>query len=931
MSIKVFYIPFRFKGLTEFLLNMSTEYSGSTDYSGILYIAPTPRKVREAQKTFHMIRRGSYIPPQMMTVKQLSKRIYSLYGDRYVIPNSLIPILISRITEKGIGFASIIAEFVSEIKQYHPSKDIETIENAINAIFYELNIPEEVSNRVREVVQIFKIYNDLLKRGYAVDEDDVMAECPELIKKNNWGKNILILDGFYELTKSEEEIIKSLINNSEIVLISINYDSLFANITNSYIEFLNNNFKFEEVFLASNLIQKDIYYYSYPGIEEEVEGIARCIKNYFISGKIRELEKVTVAFPKLHEYSNIVERVFKRYGIPYNISVSKPTHKSRPILDLLSLIESVTDDYPRLAFSRFLISPYFKNLPPEFKDWIPLLSLESGIIKGKDQWLNMIKKLLSQHSSSNIPLSQIEKGLKWLFKKLLPLENIRNEGNFKQLSNTINKILKALDFTLEDKELEEEVHKALRELSLVECLIQYISNDKKTQTGVKSNLRQFLDSFRYIMNISEMDIEDTGVQITDFFEIRGTEPEFLFLGGLKEGDLPSKPDIDYILPDSVRTKLGLVNMRRYLSLQKFLFFKSIESVENIYLSYPLMEMDKLFLPSPFLPRNREKKDMVTGIFSREEELISRGGIPLSYYICEIERVDDSLIKDRYGEDSYIKVTDIDSYRTCPRKYFIEKILCLEPLEIKEYKIEAMLLGNIVHEIMQSLLSSSFKNEEDFRVKAEEIIVNLLVNKPIENYWKNFILDSFLSIIPEIYDIESNILKEGYSFMAAEFPVEGEPIKGIKLKGKIDRIDKKAQNSKFKTQNLKANKSIELIDYKTGSTQFTGQQIRTKGANLQLFLYASLMKIKGFDVERVGLYSLKDINILWIPGKNDKKEGRTIEDYIITSLKFLEDTVFELRKGHFPAYPLNEFICWNCSERPYCPYIQKSLRDYGKIS
>ncbi len=323
--------------------------------------------------------------------------------------------------------------------------------------------------------------------------------------------------------------------------------------------------------------------------------------------------------------------------------------------------------------------------------------------------------------------------------------------------------------------------------------------------------------------------------------------------------------------------------------------------------------------------------MVTGIFSREEELISRGGIPLSYYICEIERVDDSLIKDRYGEDSYIKVTDIDSYRTCPRKYFIEKILCLEPLEIKEYKIEAMLLGNIVHEIMQSLLSSSFKNEEDFRVKAEEIIVNLLVNKPIENYWKNFILDSFLSIIPEIYDIESNILKEGYSFMAAEFPVEGEPIKGIKLKGKIDRIDKKAQNSKFKTQNLKANKSIELIDYKTGSTQFTGQQIRTKGANLQLFLYASLMKIKGFDVERVGLYSLKDINILWIPGKNDKKEGRTIEDYIITSLKFLEDTVFELRKGHFPAYPLNEFICWNCSERPYCPYIQKSLRDYGKIS
>lgn len=926
MSINVFYIPFSFKGSTEFLFNVSTESLSSADYSGVLYIAPTPRKVREAQKTFHMIRKGSYIPPQMMSIKQLSKKLYSLYGDRYVIPNSLIPVIISRITEKGIGFTSIITEFFSEIKQYHPSKDIEIIEKELNTIFYELNIPEEVSKRIREVIQIFKIYNDLLERGHAVDEDDVMAECPELIKKNEWKKNILILDGFYELTRAEEEILKSLINNSENVFISISYNPDYTYITNSYINFLNKNFKFEEVFLSSNVNQKDIYYHSYPGIEEEVEGIARCIKNYFISGKIRELEKVTVAFPKLYEYLNIVERVFKRYGIPYTISVSKPAVKSRPILDLLSLLESVTDDYPRIPFSRFLISPYFKNLPPEFKDWIPLLSLESGIIKGKEQWLNLIRKLLGQQSFSNLPLPKIEKGLKRLFKKLLPLEDIRNDGNFIQFSNNINKLLKDFDFTIEDNELEEEVHKALRGLSFTEYLIKSISKDKKNQSGKQSNLRIFLDSFRFIMNIAEMDIEGAGVQITGFFEMRGTEPEFLFLGGLKEGDLPSKPDIDYILPDSIRTKLGLVNMKRYLSLQKFLFFRTIESIENIYLSYPLMEMDRLFLPSPFLPRNKDKKDMITGIFSKEEELISIGNIPFSSYIYEIEKVDERLIEDRYGENSYIRVTDIDSYRTCPRKFFIEKILCLEPLEIKEYKIEAILLGNIVHEIMQMLLTSSFKNEEDFRVKAEKIIKNILAHKPIENYWKNFILDSFLSIIPEIYDIELNILKEGYSFMASEFTVEGEPIKGIKLKGKIDRVDRKVQSPKLKTQNLGVNESIELIDYKTGSTQFTGQQIRTKGANLQLFLYASLMKTKGFNVERVGLYSLKDINLSWIPGKNDKKEGRTIEDYIITSLTFLEDTVSQLRKGLFPAYPLNEYTCWNCPERPYCPYVQKSVKN-----
>ncbi len=915
MSIKVFYIPFSFRCSTEYLLNLTTKSLEGADYSGALYIAPTPRKVREAQQIFHRIRQGCYIPPQMMTIKQLSKRLYSLYGQSYVIPNSLIPVIISKISGKGIGFASIITEFISEIKQYHPSKEVEIIEKELNTIFYELAIPEEVSKRANEAIQILKTYSDLLKINSAVDEDDVMAECPELIEKHKLKNNILILDGFYELTRAEEKILKTLIHNAEDAIISINYNPDFKYITNSYIEFLKNNFKFEETYLNSNDIpKKDIYYYSYPGIEEEVEGIARYIKSSFISKKIRELESVTVAFPKLHEYTNIVERVFKRYGIPCTISVSKPVGKSRPVLDLISLLESITDDYPRLPFSRFLISPYFKNLPPEFRDWIPSLSLESGIIKGREQWINLIKKLHSQQSLNNVHLSKIEKGLKQLFKKLLPLEKIRNDGNFIQFSNMINKLLKDLDFTIEDKELEDEIYKALRELSFTEYLVNSISEDKKIPLGIQSNLRQFLDSFRHIMNIKEIDIEGPGVQITSFFEMRGTEPNFLFLGGLKEGDLPSKPDIDYILPDSVRTKFGLVNMKRYLSLQKFLFFRTIESVENIYLSYPLMEMDKLFLPSPFLPRNREKKDMIKGIFSKEEELINIGNTPLTSFIYEIQKLDERLIEDRYGENSYIRVTDIDSYRTCPRKFFIERILCLEPCEIKEYKIETMLLGNIVHEIMQNLLSSSFRNEEDFKAGAKEIIANILVHKPIENYWKNFIMDSFLTILPEIYKIECNIIKEGYSFMSAEFPIEGELIKGIKLKGKIDRVDRKVRSTK----------SVQLIDYKTSSIQFSGQQIITKGFNLQLFLYASLMKSEGFNIERVGIYSLKDINLSWIPGKNDKKLGRNIEEYIITSLKFLEETVSDLRNGLFPAQPLNEYTCWNCPERPYCPYIQKTV-------
>jgi RecB family exonuclease len=562
---------------------------------------------------------------------------------------------------------------------------------------------------------------------------------------------------------------------------------------------------------------------------------------------------------------------------------------------------------------------------------------------------------MTEALSSNISDNkEVKKGLQWVFKKLIPLESIKENGSFSQYSEVIGKILNEFDFSYEDTDLKEKTSKILKELSFVESLTPYTFHDQIATEGLMHcNLREFIDSLRYILNATAIEMEGTGVQVMDFFEMRGIEPENLFLGGLKEGDLPSKPDIDYILPDSVRTKFGLVNLNQYLQKQKFLFLRAIESTKNLNLSYPVMEGDKLFLPSSFLPRNREKKELISGIFSKEEELLRSGKRPLALYISEI-KVGDKLIKDKFGEDSYIRVTDIDSYRTCPRKFFIEKVLRLEPLETKEYKIEATVLGTVVHEIMQLLLSKSFTDEEDLRFKAGEIIASLLAHMPIENYWKNLIMDSFLTILPEIYECEKDLTDEGYSFMSAEFPVKGEVIRGIRLRGKIDRVDKKVRSSKSAVQSLKDDKLVihhsspvagvvELIDYKTGTTQFKGSQVITKGANLQLFLYAALMKLLGFKVERVGIYSLKDVGLSWVPGRNDRKNGRTMEDYMVESLKFLEESVSKIRMGIFSALPIDEYTCWNCPERPYCPYIQKSVKTkklkgkmdldirYGKLS
>ncbi|MEK6581251.1 MAG: hypothetical protein AABZ25_02570, partial [Nitrospirota bacterium] len=434
------------------------------DYSGILYLAPTPGKIKDSRRIFHGLTKSTYIPPEMMTIKQFSKRLYYLYGNKSLLPESLIPIIISRLSGKGIGFSSIISNFIDEIKQYRPHKDIESVRVELSGIFKDLNVPEKGSKRAMDAIEIFRGYQEIMNRHNTLDENDVLGESPDLIAKLKHNPAILILDSFYEITPAEELILKKLIEHSNTTLISIPYDENFYSITNSFEIFIKNNFNTIATILPSEKRTVSPSYISYPGIDEEVEGIARHIKNMFISGKCRSLDNIILTFPKLHVYSDITERVFRRYGIPCTFSLSKPLGKTKPFLDLTAMLESIADDYPRLLFSQFLISPYFKKMPEIFREYIPQISLNSGIIKGKNSWLNLTKTL------TGLP-PEIEQKIKWIFKKLAPLASIKEKGTYKQFCEGLAVILAELDFSGEDTDLKEQAAEMLKELSLIDNLI----------------------------------------------------------------------------------------------------------------------------------------------------------------------------------------------------------------------------------------------------------------------------------------------------------------------------------------------------------------------------------------------------------------------------------------------------------------------------
>lgn len=885
--VRLYRVPLNHRGATREILSEAIRTRKTPDFSDILYIAPTPRKLRDAQKIFHTLVSSPYVPPQFFTLKQFAKMLFERDLPGKVLPQPVIPLLLSEISGHSIGYASVLSDVLKELKQHHPSKDVSVIRQELTRIFTSRGIPEDALARIAAALTVFSEYGEILADLGYYDEDDILVYGKTAVERLNETFSVLIIDGFYQMTSAEMNIVKELINTSGKVFISIPFEKSLSFLTDELTGQIQSICSVEEVNLRPNSAP-DLAYIAYNSSEDEIEGIARHIKNLFVSGRLTADDWIVVTLPGMAGSVDLMERVFRRYGLPYTISLQQPALRRRPFCDILMLLDAVADDFPRAAFTSVLTSFHFTHIPDILKSRIPSLSISSGLVKGKDSWLSL-DSLVGDAALSD----EIRTALTGIFDILERLIALKDASQIDDLHAEIEKVVAELGL-----EAENDDRIKLRSMMEVVRTVSQITGNETL------SLKRYTEFLRHVLGSTEYRQEEEGIQIMDFLETRGLEPDYLYFCGLKDGDLPSKPPIDHILPDTVRTDYGLVNLNTYLSTQKLNFLRLIGGASHSHLSYAAAEGDKLFLPSPYLPVGGDKPETTCGIFSEEERLTQKGKRVFADSIREIHldrKVIAKLLKKELSMP--LRVTDIDQYRKCPRRYFLERILKLEAHEIPEYEIEAKTLGTIVHSIMEHLIKEPPGDPAVLRERIAPLIDNITAEFPIADYLRDLLRESFLEILPDIMEIESGLREEGFRPHELEMKITAEVLPGIILKGKIDRIDRR-------------NGLVRIMDYKTGAVTM-GSGIIRKGSELQLPLYAAMLKSQGITPEKAGVYSLKDLSIQWIPTKKDRN---TLDDYIISSLKYLEETVYELQKGTFAARPLDEYYCFSCNEAPFCPYI-----------
>lgn len=332
-------------------------------------------------------------------------------------------------------------------------------------------------------------------------------------------------------------------------------------------------------------------------------------------------------------------------------------------------------------------------------------------------------------------------------------------------------------------------------------------------------------------------------------------------------------------------------------------------------------------------------------------------------------VSNSRTKDPYGSSAYVgdiyesleeeskdwlddlkhrrySVSRLETYAKCPYKYFAERILNLKEIEEPVEEIEALEMGSVLHNIVYDFYRQlRNKNivlyncsEQEFR-HAGDLLFSIAKKKveeanfksPLSFYDREKILginnDRRSSILYEFLKAEKKE-KEGFipSFLEVGFGMKDKEeipdaikdlkVKGIAVRGKIDRIDLNDEE-----------KTYRVVDYKLGGRKPTEEDLRT-GISLQLPLYLfaakELIKAqlqKDFEPDGADIYSLRYREKYFgrLPVRSLSRSS-TGEILIEKCLDSVEKYVHAISSGKFHLTQLKdreEKVCRFCGFRAIC--------------
>lgn len=796
-------------------------------YDELLLIVPTNRKIRSLKKKLISESVGKSAGSlNLDTVGTLSsKLIFSSSFSNKIISDAVAKVLLKQ------SFADTELKYFSQYKSEIPDGTIDRIRNVISdykkhGITYELLLKEseklETSEKLKaeDIAGVYKAYNKRCSDLGVKETGDIYHDLNLLTPsefENRFRQlypkvNLILIDGFDEFTSPETTIINSLANiNGSRLFLRFDYyqsnEAIFSHLNKSYDKFLEKGFEkredasyspkeeFRETIRAKlfrtnvkdkiSKFENSISVIKAGNRQKEVELISKEIKA-LITEKNVEPHRICVVFNLIQQYSPLVRDVFKLNNIPFNLTDRFSLAAFNPVIELLSFLEILENDFYYKDIFRVLGGTLFDKIEIDSSNLLQT-AVKLKLVAGYDTWMNKIADVQEtiDHDKTgsggvyrNLNLKKAAADLKKIKKKLEPFDKELTPADFlKNLQHLIYERKLPIKLINAEEERKEENIKSVEVFldtvkELIELFVLEYGTDKKFPLGFyMNNLRTAVKSARF--NIKE--ISNYGALITNLNEIRGLNFDYLFIAGLTDGDLPTRysPEI-FFSGEFVKSDM------RHLTEERYHFYQSLCSWEKgLYLSYSEKENKKELSRSNFLTEflqlfsvKIKTEDNYKNILYNNEDLLKTAGFIASganYTIAPAVEINGNEIKNDIdffdkkttgteaefegngyiynklsGEDrtelenrkhDVYSITQLETYAKCPFKFFIERVLNLNEIEEPKEDIEAFEMGSLIHDILYEFYKAAAEKKmgiigrsEADALKALELLFEIAEQK-----------------------------------------------------------------------------------------------------------------------------------------------------------------------------------------------------------
>lgn len=366
--------------------------------------------------------------------------------------------------------------------------------------------------------------------------------------------------------------------------------------------------------------------------------------------------------------------------------------------------------------------------------------------------------------------------------------NFNNPQSFESFDALIRKILnlpKIYDAVLEAKIKEP--------LYLIEILLRKLR-------GESLSLSNLIDLF--LLELGGLKLDDvSGGKVTamGLLESRGLQFDGVIIIDFNDDLVPKRVENEMFLNAALRAKAGLISHADRENLQRFYYASLILGAKKTAICY-LQNSEKS--PSRFLKSFDAALDCE---FSQEDYLRLFGERRFS---PALRGQDDPILRHDFFENP-LSFSRLDSFLACKRQYFYKYIAALE--EGLSFGEDGALRGVILHSSFERFYcAAGVKFNFD---KFSKIYSAIAADAGLGRFDAELELQKIKKIAPALQQHERT-----WSFACGERWHEGE-FEGVRLSGRIDRIDENGRGDKF------------IIDYKSGSG---------KAQSFQLSFYQALL-------------------------------------------------------------------------------------------